>query len=79
MMDEAERDDALVGSAIALLVEHFDSVQIFCTRDNGGIDGTTSITKGVGNWFARVGQVREWQRFIDKEIPQATQSVEKSD
>jgi len=43
------------------LLEHYDSVQLFVTRYNGGDDGGTDrISIGGGNWFARYGQVRSW-------------------
>jgi hypothetical protein len=41
------------------LGEHFDSVQIFCTKHDGA-EGTASVNCGEGNWFARYGQIREW-------------------
>jgi hypothetical protein len=44
---------------VAQLGEHFDSVQVFCTKDEGEA-GTASVDLGSGNWFARYGQVREW-------------------
>lgn len=47
--------------AVLTLSEHFDAIQIFASRYNGECEkGTTSWTFGVGNWFAREGQVREW-------------------
>lgn len=43
------------------LAEHFDSVQILCTRNTGEKDGNTvNVSMGRGNWFARYGQIREW-------------------
>lgn len=38
--------------------EHFDTVQIFCTKETD--TGTRSKNYGVGNWYARYGQVRDW-------------------
>lgn len=43
------------------LAEHFDSVQIFVTRHEGGEkNGTVNASQGAGNWFARYGQVKSW-------------------
>lgn len=72
-----EDDHAFVQKALDLLGEHFDTVQIFCTRHEGGeCDGTVAINKGVGNWFARRGQVREWMLGEDKAIPQRTTIID---
>jgi len=50
-----------VQKALDMLGEHFDSVQILCTRYNGGDDGgTVNISRGTRNWFARYGQMKEW-------------------
>jgi hypothetical protein len=61
----ADEDASLVKRACSSLMEHFDTVQIFCTRNqpdasdpNGG--GTVNVQFGMGNWFARYGQVREF-------------------
>lgn len=54
-----ETDLQLVQKAVDDLGEHFDTVQIFVTRYEGG-DGTTNINLGTGNWFARFGHVSEW-------------------
>jgi hypothetical protein len=56
-------DDDLsrVQDALNTLSEHFDSVHIFATRHEPEIeDGTVSVNRGVGNWFARFGQISEW-------------------
>lgn len=42
------------------LSEHFDTVQIFTTKYEGSDVGTTNISTGTGNYFARVGQVGQW-------------------
>ncbi len=60
MSDQDEDRDRLKKS-LNELSEHFDSVQILCTRYKGGDDGgTVNISMGTGNWFARYGQMREW-------------------
>ena len=56
-----DADESLVEKTARELGEHFDTVQIFCTRhDSGSEGGTIHVTKGVGNYFARYGQCREW-------------------
>lgn len=60
-MSDARPENEMVINAAKMLGEHFDSVQIFCTRHEGGPDGGTfSTSRGVGNFYARYGQVREW-------------------
>lgn len=55
-------EEQRVEAAKAALLEHFDSVQIFVTSKSGeGKDRTTDgIDCGGGNFYARIGQVREW-------------------
>lgn len=45
------------------LGEHFGTVQIFTTRfaDSTEEDGTVNAAWGIGNWFARYGQIKSWQ------------------
>jgi len=51
----------LLDDALKVLGEHFDSVQIFCSRHESTLeDGTVLACKGIGNWYARYGQVQEW-------------------
>lgn len=56
---DEERDLKILKSHTAQLMEHFETVQILCSRHIGD-DGTVSCTWGSGNWFARYGQVKEW-------------------
>lgn len=44
--------------AIALLGEHFDTVQILASRHD--IDGTASYHCGLGNSMARYGHAKAW-------------------
>lgn len=56
-----DEDTERVDVALNSLSEHFDSVQIFVTRhEPAEEDGTIHTAKGVGNWFCRYGQVKEW-------------------
>lgn len=61
---EHEAAKQIVKKAVAGLSEHFDSVQVFCTRYAGGEDGgTMPVIEGYGNWFARFGQTTEWVEY----------------
>jgi len=47
--------------AIHDLGEHFEAVQIFVsTHQPAEVGGTMHACVGVGNWYARYGQIREW-------------------
>ncbi len=47
--------------AIHDLGEHFESVQIFVsTHQPAEVGGTVHASAGVGNWYSRYGQIREW-------------------
>lgn len=54
--------------ALQTLGEHFDSLQFIGTLvDDDGL--THCLTRGVGNWFARMGAARE---FVEKDQAQTT-------
>ena len=50
----------MVEQALMQLSEHFDTVTIFTTRHEQG--ETHVIEEGIGNWFARYGQIKVWVR-----------------
>lgn len=54
-----EADLEMLQKHVEQLGEHFDSVQIFCTRHEPP-DGTVNVSYGSGNWFARFGHVSDW-------------------
>jgi hypothetical protein len=57
-------DDQRVLEAARALGEHFDTVHVFATRhDPAEKDGTVVVDDGVGNWYARQGQIAEWLEF----------------
>ncbi len=61
MSTDKDEDRERLKKSLHELSEHFDSVQILCTRYKGGDDGgTVNISMGEGNWFARYGQMKEW-------------------
>jgi hypothetical protein len=58
---EEERDLEIISKYCDLLAEHFDTVEIFCTRvQQDGTGDTVVLNLGCGNWYARYGQIREW-------------------
>ena len=66
-MTDAER----VAQAVVTLREYFDTVQILCTRDDGGRD-TTFCAHGAGNWFARYGYARMFVSDAEKGMSVST-------
>jgi hypothetical protein len=64
--DEAESDRLadVVEKAAKDLGEHFECVQVFASRHEGGDVGTQYIDSGVGNHLAREGQVSEWLAVV---------------
>lgn len=64
-MDNAEMEE-LVKRSAAALAEHFDTVQIFVTRHDGGNEITQSYETGRGNFYTRYGQITEWTQMQDQ-------------
>lgn len=58
-------------------MEHFDSVQVFCTRRLDKDGNTRTVAIGDGNWYARYGQVREW--VLMEEAKSKDQAVQGDD
>lgn len=60
---EEEQDLNRIKEAALKLGEHFETVQIFATRHQSETEdntGTVNCNYGVGNWFARLGFVKDW-------------------
>jgi len=53
----------LVDQKCSELMEHFDAVQIFVSRHEGGAESTASYECGMGNIYTRQGQIDEWLRM----------------
>lgn len=50
-----------VKQACQVLIEHFDTVQIFVTRHEPEQEGgTVNVAYGEGNWFARYGFICDY-------------------
>ena len=61
-----EQEQKLVDDTVAKLSEHFDSVRIFVTRHEGNESNTASYETGGGNFYAQLGQIREWLGIQDQ-------------
>jgi len=60
--DTKDADMERVRKHVEDLAEHFDTVHVFVTRAGEGDDdqSTLNINIGTGNWFARLGFVKDW-------------------
>jgi hypothetical protein len=71
-MDEEQKelqrksDLEQVNKALEKLSEFFDTVQINVSRYDTVIGQTTRVDKGVGNWYARYGQLKAWVEREDE-------------
>lgn len=65
--DEAGRALKLLSWHCGRLIEHFDSVQIVCTKSHGS-NGTAHVTWGMGNWYARFGSVAAWMKHQSESL-----------
>lgn len=59
---------ALVEKSVKNLMEHFDTVQVFCSAHRGDSEKTFSTTRCRGSWFTRFGQVKEWVLFEEEKV-----------
>lgn len=59
--DQNDKKLELLKNQCRVLMQSFDSVQIFATKfDADGNGGTGVFSYGDGNWFARYGQIHKW-------------------
>lgn len=56
-IDEIEK---LMTQKTSELLEHVESVRIFCTFHDGSTEESKAIDHGGGNFYAQLGQVQEW-------------------
>jgi hypothetical protein len=60
-VSKKSQDQKILESAMNILCEHYDSVQIFVTRHEPVTEnGTVEFDCGIGNYFARIGQINMW-------------------
>lgn len=64
----ADPDPSKLEQAVEELLKHFDTVQIFATSVDSQGD-TYSYASGDGNYYARRGQVDEWLRIQQANLP----------
>lgn len=67
--EKTDKDLQLLDDVLTMLRKDFDSIQIFATRHETDEIGTHGFTRGVGNYYARAGLVRQWadaQTYIPK-------------
>lgn len=64
--DQQEQTKKLVDKFASEMAEHFDSVQVFVTLHEGGEENTSSYETGRGNFYARLGQIKEWVEIQDQ-------------
>lgn len=68
-MSERDKDVEMLKKHLHELGEHFETVHIFLTKHEPVIDeGTVTLQMGVGNWYARYGQITEWKIKQDERI-----------
>lgn len=56
-----------IDKALQNLREYFETVQILCTSLLPDDGKTRFWQRGSGNWFARVGQIKDWIIRQDEE------------
>lgn len=79
-LDDSNPDVVKCRDAARALAEHFDSVQIFATRHEAGeLASTLNVDVGVGNWFARYGQVASWLAKADEGERETVRNQEPED
>lgn len=77
-LDNSNPDVVRCREAAKQLGEFFDSVQVFATRhESGELDATVNIHLGVGNWFTRYGQIKEWCLKEDERARISARDTEK--
>lgn len=61
-------DHNVVAKAIDNLGEHFDTVQIFCTRNGIEDQSLINVTAGSGSWYARYGQIKDFMLRCEERV-----------
>lgn len=79
-MSDPDPDIARLQEHCRQLREHYDSVQIFCTREDtdpvkGGRLGTSRFHSGSGDFYARWGYTKLW---VEGELEGIRQQVRDS-
>jgi hypothetical protein len=61
----ADKKYALLENQARLMMQSFDTVQVFATKYEG--ENTRHYVFGSGNWYARYGQIRQWVNEVEGE------------
>ena len=64
---EQEPVRKMMADMLSQLGEHCDSVRIFVTHHRGGEETTYACTLGAGNYYAQLGQVKQWLEAQDED------------
>ena len=59
-LTQSDKDMAVIQHHAEILRAHFDSVQIFVTRQNDKEKKTVCADTGSGDWYARYGFIKTW-------------------
>ena len=59
-LSQSDKDMAIIQHHADILRSHFDSVQIFVTRQLDDKKQTQNACTGSGNWYSRYGYIRCW-------------------
>lgn len=60
-MNEPTAEIEMLKQTVQKLMEHFDSIHIFASKqDEAGAGGTLTFQRGAGHWYMRHGQIHEW-------------------
>jgi hypothetical protein len=76
--NEKNEDLERIDRHVFQLSEHYDTVHIFVTRNDGDKDQTRCANRGSGNWCARFGQISEWVIYENERIRQAARPNQES-
>lgn len=70
--NDEDRHQKIIASHAVQLGEHFDSVQIICTRYDGVSGQSYKASAQYGNWYTNYGAAREWVAEKDQELRDRT-------
>lgn len=59
-MSDKKEIEKQIETFCSSIMEHADSVRVFVTSHDGMADVSHAFSIGKGNFFAQVGQVKEW-------------------
>jgi predicted CoA-binding protein len=74
-----EEKQELIQSLIESITDRFDTIQVFTTSHNRETGETTYIGMGTGNFYARIGQIKEWLQLQKDIINQKAKQIAEAD